>query len=96
MKKLFMIDYRERGISKHDCIEIGVVGNYKEEYLIAACQSIIGVESELDSIVEVFSDMSAKELNEISMSPEVLALPHKIVYVNVDELKRCSGILKGV
>lgn len=38
--------------------------------------------------------MNAKELEKIVLTPELLFLPRRHLYVNAEEMKRCAKILK--
>ena len=96
MKRLFVVDYREKGVSKHHCIEFDCVGFATDTAIVTACHVYVGMENELDNVIEVFSDMSATELDKISLSPEIAFLPMRVLYANIEELKRCAEILKGV
>ena len=53
----------------------------------------VGMNNDLDSVTEVFADMSAKELEEIALTPKILFLPSRHMYVNVEEVNRCAKIL---
>lgn len=95
MRKLFLVDYRENGKSKHQCLETECNKDIEDSSIVAACHGYIGFGNELDGIAEILSDISAKELNDIASKPESLYIPRRIVYVNPEELKRCARILNG-
>ena len=95
MRKLFLVDYRENGISKHQCLETECNKDIEDSSIIAVCHGYVGFGNELDGIAEILSDISAKELNDIASKPEFLYIPRRIVYVNPEELKRCARILNG-
>lgn len=95
MRKLLLIDYRERGIAKHQCLEIKCNEDIEDRFILAACHRYVGLNNEMDCVTEIFSGMSVKELNEISLKPECLHLPRRILYVNLEEIKRCASILNG-
>lgn len=94
MRRLFIVDYRENGVSKHQCFETSVVGPATDAAIVTACHAYVGIHNDLDSVTEVFADMSAKELEEIALTPKILFLPNRRLYVNVEEVKRCAKILK--
>lgn len=96
MRRLFMVDFREKGVSKHQCLEVACNGSMTDQDLIVACHLYVGIDNELDSVVEVFADMTAQELNEISLKPESLFLPRKLLFANFEEIERCAKILRGV
>lgn len=96
MRKVFIVDYREKGISKHKCIEFGIVGSAADAALVTACHAYVGMNNELDCVSEVFTDMSVHELSKIATEPEVAFLTRRALYANASELKRCAEILKGV
>ena len=89
-----MIDFKERGISKHQCLEVECNENMLDQDIIMAFHAFVGSNNELDCVMEVLADMSAEELNRISCKPESLFLPRKLLYANVEEIKRCAEILK--
>ena len=80
MRKLLLIDYRERGIAKHQCLDEDI----EDRFILAACHRYVGLNNEMDCVTEIFSGMSVKELNEISLKPECLHLPRRILYVNLE------------
>lgn len=94
MRRLFVVDYRENGVSKHQCFETSVVGPATDAAIVTACHAYVGIHNDLDSVTEVFADMSAKELEEIALTPKILFLPSRHMYVNVEEVNRCAKILK--
>ncbi len=94
MRRVFIVDYREKGISNHQCIEFSIVGSATDAALVTACHAYVGMNNDLDSVTEVFADMSAKELEEIALTPKILFLPSRHLYVNVEEVNRCAKILK--
>ena len=94
MKRLFIVDYRENGVSKHQCFETSVVGPATDAAIVTACHDCVGMNNDLDSVTEVFADMSAKELEEIALTPKILFLPSRHLYVNVEEVKRCAQLLR--
>lgn len=96
MKRLFVVDYRENGVSKHQCFDTSIVGAMTDAAIVTACHVYVGMHNDLDSVTEVFADMSAKELEEISLTPKILFLPSLHLYVNTEEIKRCAKILKEV
>lgn len=96
MKRLFVVDYREKGVSKHQCIELGCEGLVTDAAIVTACHVYVGMNNELDGVIEIFADMSATELEKISLKPEMAFLPMRLLYANVEEIKRCVEILKGV
>lgn len=95
MRKLLLIDYREKGIAKHQCLEIKCNEDIEDRFVIAACHRYVGLNNEMDCVTEIFSDMSVKELNKIPLKPELLYLPRRILYVNWGEIKRCASALNG-
>lgn len=95
MRRLFVVDYREKGVSKHHCIEFRCEGFATDATIVTACHVYVGMNNELDGVVEIFTDMSATELGKISLKPEIAFLPMRVLYANVEELKRCAEILKG-
>lgn len=94
MKRLFAVDYRENGVSKHQCIEMSGEGIATEAALITACHAYVGMDNDLDAVTEIFVDMSAEELEEIVLTPKMLFLPNRKLYVNVEKIKRCAQLLK--
>lgn len=94
LKRLFIVDYRENGVSKHQCFETSIVGAATDAAIVTACHVHVGMHNDLDSVIEVFADMSAKELEEIAQTPKILFLPNRHLFVNVEEVKRCVKILK--
>lgn len=94
MRRLFIVDYRENGVSKHQCIEMSVVGSITDAAIVTACHAYVGMNNDLDGVSEVFADMSAKELEEIALTPKILFLPSRHLYVNVEEVNRCAKILR--
>lgn len=96
MRRLFVVDYRENGVSKHQCIEMSAEGLVTDAALVTACHAYVGMDNDLDGVSEVFVDMSAKELEEIALTPKILFLPSRHLYVNVEEVNRCAKILKEV
>ena len=94
MRRLFIVDYRENGISKHQCFEADVVGPTTDAAIVTACHAYVGMNNDLDGVSEVFADMSANELEEIAQTPRRLSLPSRHLYVNVEEVNRCAKILK--
>lgn len=94
MKRLFIVDYKEKGVCKHQCIAAVQIAQMSDEDIVKFCHFHVGAENELDSVIEVFENMTAAELNEISQTPLVFALRCRPIYVNADELKRCAAILK--
>jgi hypothetical protein len=95
MRKLLLIDYREKRIAKHQCLEIECNEDIEDRFVVAACHRYIGLNNEMDCVTEIFSDMSVKELNRISLKPECLHLPRRILYVNLEEITRCASMLNG-
>jgi len=94
LRRLFVVDYREKGVSKHQCLEFDVEGIATDAALITACHVYVGMNNDPDSVSEVFTDMNAKELEKIVLTPELLFLPRRHLYVNAEEMKRCAKILK--
>lgn len=94
MKRLFIVDYRENGLAKHQCLEFIGIGPITDAAIITACHSYIGMHNSLDGVIEVLTDMSANELEKIVLTPEVLYLATRNLYINVEEVKRCVEILK--
>lgn len=94
MRRLFVVDYRENGVSKHQCFEMSVEGPVTDAAIVTACHAYVGMNNDLDSVSEVFTDMNAKELEKIVLTPELLFLPRRHLYVNAEEMKRCAKILK--
>lgn len=94
MRRLFVVDYRENGVAKHQCLEFDVEGIATDAALITACHVYVGMHNNLDSVSEVFADMGAKELEEIALTQKILFLPNRHLYVNAEEIKRCAKILK--
>lgn len=94
MRRLFVVDYREKGVSKHQCFETSIVGPATDAAIVTACHAYVGIHNDLDSVTEVFADMSAKELEEIALTPKILFLPSRHLYANVEEVNRCAKILK--
>ena len=93
-KRLFMVDYRENGESKHHAIEIGYIGDATDMDMVTACHEYVGRNTVLDSVIEVFADMTAEELNEISQSPACISLPKKPLYINIAEALRMGREMK--
>lgn len=96
MKRLFVVDYKENGESKHQCIETEQYGDMTDNEVIAACHAYVGIETELDSVIEVLSYMTAEDLEKIALLPAVLFLPRRPLYVNIEEVQRCAELLRGV
>ncbi len=96
MRRLFIVDYREDGIPKHRCIEASVEGPATDAALITACHAKVGLDNVLDGVAEIFADMSAVELEEIVMTPKMLFLPSRNLYINFEEVKRCAEALREV
>lgn len=94
MKRLFVVDYRENGASKHQCIELDGNGIVTDAAIVTACHAYVGMNNDLDGVSEVFVDMNAKELEEIALTPKILFLPSRHLYVNVEEVKRCAQLLR--
>lgn len=94
MRRLFVVDYRENGVSKHQCIEMDGKELVTDAALVTACHAYVGIHNDLDGVSEVFVGMSAKELEEIALTPKILFLPSRHLYVNVEEVNRCAKILK--
>ena len=93
MRKLLLIDYREKGIAKHQCLEIECNEDIEDKFVVAACHRYVGLNNEMDCVTEFFSCISVKELNSISLKSECLHLPRRTLYVNLEEIKRCVNIL---
>ncbi len=96
MRRVFIVDYREEGMSKHQCLEFDIVGHATDAALVTACHAYVGMNNELDCVSEVFTDMGVHELAKIATEPEVAFLTRRALYVNAAEMKRCAEILKGV
>lgn len=94
-KRLFMVDYRKNGISMHECLEITQIGNTEDADMVRSCHVAVGLDVKLDSVIEVYADMTAEELDRIALSPESLTLPRRVLYVDVEEAKRIGELLKG-
>lgn len=93
---MFIVDYREDGISKHRCIEVTAIGPMTDAALVTACHVKVGLDNVLDGVAEIFADMSAVELEEIVMTPKILFLPSRNLYINFEEVKRCAEVLREV
>lgn len=93
MNRLFLVDYRENGKARHRAFTMFYSSRMPDEVVIEACRHVIGTQNELDSVFEVFADIGAKELQEMATKVNMLRLPHKMLYVNTDELRRCSDLL---
>ena len=96
MKRLVVIDFRENGISKHKCVEFRHPYGMSDAELVTACVAYIGNGCELDSVVEVLEDMSAGELNAISLCPESLFLARKPLYINMSEAIRTARLIMNI
>ena len=94
MRRLFVVDYRENGVPKHQCFETSLVGPVTDAAIVTACHAYVGIHNDLDSVAEVYADMSAEELEEVAQTPKMLFLPHRHLFVNTEEVKRCVRILK--
>ena len=94
MKRLFIVDYRENGVSKHQCIELDGNGIVTDAAIVTACHAYVGMNNDLDGVSEVFADMNADELEEIAQTPKILFLPNRHLFVNAEEVNRCAKILK--
>ena len=94
-KRLFMVDYRKNGISMHECLEITQIGNTEDADMVRSCHVAVGLDVKLDSVIEVYADMTAEELDRIALSPESLTLPRRVLYVDVEEANRIGELLKG-
>ena len=87
-KRLLVVDYRENGESKHYCLECGELGVLTDKDIIDACRVYVGVENILDGVIEVFTDMTTKELEKIILSEKACSLPMKVLYLNSEEVER--------
>ena len=87
-RRLFMVDYRKNGVDMHKAIEMGCTRDVTVLEIIEVCQEYIGKRTILDSIVEIYADMTANELNNISMSPLFELLPKRLLFINTEALKR--------
>ncbi len=94
MRRLFVVDYRENGVARHQCIELRGHAIVTDVAVITACHAHVGMENDLDGVIEIYADMSAHELEEIALTPKILFLPSRNLYINVEEVKRCSQILR--
>lgn len=94
MRRLLIVDYRENGVSKHQCVEMSVVGSITDAAIVTACHAYVGMNNDLDGVSEIFADMSAKELEEIALTPKMLFLPNRCLFINVEEVNRCAKILR--
>lgn len=95
-KRLFMVDYREDGIYKHQCIEVMQEQETTDAEIVQACHIAIGLSCTLDGVIEVLADMTAKELNEIALSPVSIMIPRRVLYINMEEVERVNAAMKNV
>lgn len=96
MKRLFMVDYRENGVCAHQCVEVVHTKRMSDKEAVKLCHVCIGEENELDGVFEVFENMTADELSEISQTPLVLTLRYKMLFANKDEINRCVKKMEEV
>ena len=92
MKRLFIVDYRENGISKYKCIE--TVGVATDAQMVTACHAYVGMHNDLDGVAEIFADMSTEELNKIAQTSKLLFFPFRYLFIDAKEVNRCANILK--
>lgn len=92
-KRLFVVDYRKDGEYRHHAIELGQLEDVTDSEIVEVCHKYVGSDTTLDSVIEVFADMDAAELNFISETPLCALFPMRPLYVNMDEVKKTRGMM---
>ena len=54
MRKLLLIDYREKRIAKHQCLEIECNEDIEDRFVVAACHRYIGLNNEMDCVSDEY------------------------------------------
>ena len=93
MRKLYLVDYEESGCNMHQAFE-GIGTNLPtDKETIQMFHCCIGNENRLSSIAEFTTDLSLDEFKKICDMPEVLMLPHRILYVDMEEIKKVREMM---
>lgn len=94
MRKLYSVDYIDNGIDKHRSFECNDVnGVVTDSEIIALLHYYIGLNKKLSCVVEVATDMTLEEFNHVYNTPDVLKLPHRILYADMEEVRRINEML---
>lgn len=92
-KRKFVVDYRENGVYKHQLLNVDHTGNMTDKEIVRMCHMAVGSYTVLDGVIEVFTSMSAEELEQISSFEECERLNMRPLYMNMDEVKKMRAMM---
>ncbi len=87
MRRLFMVDFQENGIDKHQAIELQKAGGLDRWTVVMLLKGYLGKNCTINTIIEVFGGITRDELARIAQTPEVAKYPWKILYINPKAFK---------
>lgn len=54
----------------------------------------VGKKNRLSSVVEFTSDLSLAQFNKVCDMPDILTIPHRILYVDMEEIERVREVAR--
>ncbi len=91
-RKLYLVDYEENGQDKHKPIELTGIGCLTDSETVQFIYFCIGKNNRLSSVAEFETDLSLHEFDHACELPSVINIPHRMLYVDMDEINEIRRI----
>lgn len=82
MRRVFLVDYKENGVDRHQVIEMLTALDIGLMQTISLIRWKIGMQCEISCIVEFFTDLPFSEIEKISKSPGIVCIKRDLIYIN--------------
>lgn len=91
-RKLYLVDYEENGQDKYKPMELTGVGCLTDSEIVQLIHFYIGRNNRLSSVAEFETDLSLHELDRACELPSVINIPHRVLYVDMEEMNEIRRI----
>lgn len=93
-RKLYLVDYEENGRDKNRTIELMGTDCLTDSEVVQMLHFYVGKKNRLSSVAEFITDLSLSDFYRICDMPEILTIPHRALYVDMEEMKRVREAAK--
>ena len=93
VRKLYLVDYEENGRDKHQAIERMGISCPTDSEIVQMIHFYVGKKNRLSSVAEFTTDLSLGEFDRVCDMPEILTIPHRVLYVDMEEIERVKEMM---